>query len=411
MNFATKLERIGSPELIESRGLEVQTEIKLPGEIMTILKRFTIFLLLYFQIFYCFQVNGATCNSFLSAPNIISLAPVSDAQLPPEYIARILENSAVHRLRMANNLGFGKKFFNIYSFTGSINSGEALQSSFVEKVMKVILPDAMFLGIQERREITDRMDLIEFRVEDPAVLNIDYQEKLVLQMAKVKLANPGPVLQSRIEIKKVIGIAPDHKGVVTLTNSQFSDEKEFIDLIDILLETGRSSLIIVSDNRFSRDLRYRFRNSSDVELVKLTEIRGSPPKQNKVVIAENDSRGRLPYVYAASDLVVIAGPVNIGEPIVAGTELIFFGPESQYMRRYETAVFTDMANVVRRSSQATQITDKSELSATVKQSLLSPQSEGGVNPLPLYLLDDGFGTTTIDSFLNHLVEKVTEAGL
>lgn len=56
----------------------------------------------------------------------------------------------------------------------------------------------------------------------------------------------------------------------------------------------------------------------------------------------NDTMGKMHVVYAASDLNVVAGAVNLAEPTIAGTPSLVFDADSLYLHSYNRDVFNEI---------------------------------------------------------------------
>jgi hypothetical protein len=247
--------------------------------------------------------------------------------------------------------------------------GETIQLAYLLQVLRTIFPEAEFRAVSN----SDREVLILRRSEDPKTIPvdvIDFEESPGLlqknpdyfDIMPLKASNPSGTDFSRDLLRAEIGAdanskivhfyfsdaevnfadpeiqkimkqrASDVEGNLAKTlelknlKSEFNDIEKILgiilDLAD-LSEHQMSHLILSPKTQTNIDLILSNQEIlTHFQVLKLSDLVNGLTfyrENQKRLLIYNDLRGRMPALYAASDLAIVLGPLNIFEPLNAGT--------------------------------------------------------------------------------------------
>ena len=242
--------------------------------------------------------------------------------------------------------------------------GEAIQAKVLVRILNTVFPNATFnkevpgglqvvLGIYDSAECGDQVQGL--------LAQQWFSGKGHIEMPLLKTANPMKSMIGRSWARGKMGI-PKSKRVLSIytdfDNAWGGNLSRLIQSIppetrpDVLI-LSQSSTDAMGDEEFFRRRLQVFREMfPQNQMLKMTDgPLSSSVWSNLPVIIFNDTLGRMPEIYAASDTAVILAANNIFEPIRADVPTLFFTGKS-VIRNYDRFEFIKMARVAEASGGA-----------------------------------------------------------
>jgi hypothetical protein len=139
---------------------------------------------------------------------------------------------------------------------------------------------------------------------------------------------------------------------------------------------------------------------------KLSSLNGDPLDPTKKYIFVNDTNGRMHGVYGVADANVVAGAVNLSEPLLANTPTVFFDHTSDYMHNYNAADFKKMADQAQATGGAFAVDGIASMNQKLSE-VLSTTKPANIAP-PYSVKLDG-QTTPVDNYVSALTRSLGEA--
>ncbi len=249
--------------------------------------------------------------------------------------------------------------------------GESTQAAFVVRLLKQVFPEAKILETSPTmKPAAPGTERVRLTIEDRAETGIE-RSNTVLEMSRLKLANPGAPPADRKSVRDALGFTESHK-IVSLNNSIYNSADQVAELAANLMKEPVDALIISQSDIFENiDYTAFQKNFGDkkFQVLKLSELGITPRDPLKRLIAINDVQGRMHVVYAASDLNVVAGAVNLAEPTLAGTPSIVFDARSPYLHGYNESVFNEMLDHMKQTGAVSSVEAKSGSLAAAGQAV------------------------------------------
>jgi hypothetical protein len=294
-----------------------------------------------------FGVFGLPTATFAGQCDDLAVAiykkePVFDAR-----VESVIKNHSISKLAQElKEKGIGLAFLPRDGFDVDrviTGMGYPVQNRVVKKLMSLALPISRWLGegampLPKEKVVT--YELSDFALAESWSAHEEFWGRnSILQMFRVKAGNPEVFQFNREQVRARYGIAEAASMV-----SIYVHEKEFHSIRPILEAFPKiPNVIVISVSNWyeTADLKgalgsgFRFaklsllskRSNLAIQFEKF--IQGS----NMPLVILNDTRGRLPELYAASDQAVIIGPNNFFEPLMVGTPtLIADGEAFPYSR-------------------------------------------------------------------------------
>lgn len=285
-------------------------------------------------------------------------------------------------------------------------SGELIQSKFVGRSLKTIFPDAEVGGpsVLSKAERT-----IELHITDSAEMSVFADMKSTnigtLEMAKLKMANPGVGPLDKSAMRTKLGIPQDSR-VLSINNS-LSNEGHDVEALIKAAEVAKPDIMIINiaNENILKDISSHLRKtmSEKYKIIRMSELDGKPLKDTKDVIILNDTFGKMHSVYATADVNVTAGAVNMAEPLLMKTPTVFFDQHSKYMHGYDEKAFSMMAKQATRTGGAEPVSNLREMGSKVKSLMDSPTKPEIRAP---YNLQDATGVTPLNRFTHDLKDQL-----
>lgn len=238
--------------------------------------------------------------------------------------------------------------------------GESIQTRMLVQILKTVFTDAQF---KEPGHVAPEFDpkmrtilRVPVGVFDTAEDDSNWIESLWfhghghIEMSLLKTANPMKSLVGREFARNKLGIPADKKVLSVYFDLRNSGEGLGRLIAGMPAGHAPDILILSQSWLFNTDQPVIDRRVSqlagmfpDAKVTKLSDFSTKKlPRDGKRLILFNDTKGRMPEVYAASDLAVVMAPNNIFESIRAGVPTLFF-TNPMVLGDYNRAVFEKMA--------------------------------------------------------------------
>ena len=222
--------------------------------------------------------------------------------------------------------------------------GESIQTKTLIRLLSEIFPGSRINAPLEPRQLLVMLPLV-----DNAELGMDrrsagFKQSGHLEMSIMKSANPMISTLGRDYARNLFSISPAKKVLSVYTDDQnlselgvlisrvpVSEKPDVVFLSKSVLDDGGAVVIL------PKVPGYRMFTLSEV-------LREKELLEQGRLIIYNDSKGRMPEIYAASDFAVILAANNIFEPLQAKVPTIFFSGK-EILGAYSSPVFHSMAKV------------------------------------------------------------------
>jgi hypothetical protein len=356
--------------------------------------------------------------------SVLSRFPSTVAQdLPDDYLAALRSEPRFERLQQEYRHGRGltihiPNYSPEREMAGRFGglSGEDIQAHFMARVVKELLPEAEIRGGHIRSGPSGQIELkIVDAAESGDLGSRGAQLGRDLQMFDIKMANPGGIRLNRDDVRQALGLTDQHR-VVSLNNSFYNRRESVFGLVDQVFKGAprEGAVVILSRGSAFGDIEVDAltRSFPRAVILKLSQLDGRPLPADRQVILINNTKGQMNAVYAASDLNVAAGAINMSEPIRQRTPTLFFsavdeaGAHMPYLHDYAPAVYERMARVAEATGGAQRVESARDLSQAVRQALERPPRA----QLEPYLASDpDSGVTPISGMLRGL-ERALDHG-
>ena len=221
--------------------------------------------------------------------------------------------------------------------------GYPVQNRVVKRLMSLALPRSRWLGegvtpLPKEKIVT--YDLSDFALAESWSPHQEFWgRESILQMFRVKAGNPEVFSFNRDQVRARYGI-PEKAHLISV----YAHEAQFDSLRPILEAFPKTPEVIVfsvsnwyETAELKKALGPGFRYAKLSLLAKRSSLTiqfGKLLQRSKLpLVILNDTRGRLPELYSASDQAVVIGPNNFFEPLMVGTPtLIVDGEDFPYSR-------------------------------------------------------------------------------
>ena len=349
------------------------------------------------------------------AKGIDSIPTAAKYPLPAHFKEALAQNDSIKQLQSTYGTGKNLNFrvlpdVDEFEKTGAMREGtfaqkgEQMQAIFTRKVLHDLFPDAKISGSG-----TDPAIVLEVTdsVEQGKKASLGTPMLKQLQMADLKMANPGVGEIDRQSVRAALGI-PATSKVVSLNNSVYNRGDQIVNLVEAI---GRSHPdieivnVAVSEARLSSIEAELIAKNPGYRVMRVSKLDGRPLPQADHVILLNDTSGKMHSIYAASDVNVAAGAINLAEPLLAKTPTVFFDENSSYMHDYDSGTFKKMADQAKKTGGAESINSLGQL-----EDKLTPYLNGNKHPEiqpPYQVSTKPSEQTPLERFATSLKDQVT----
>jgi hypothetical protein len=293
--------------------------------------------------------------------------------------------------------------------------GESNQAVFVARVLREILPEARIVGQGEAGTGRSVVQLSILDTAETGDLIRTLRNPGQLEMADLKLANPVGEPLNRQQVRQALGLSAETR-VVSLNNGLYSSDEQIVGLVrGVLSSPARPNVVMISRSFQAADARpmHQWANElqravPDARVLLMSEMRPGliPPGSESRYIIVNDTRGFMHAQYAAADVNVTAGAVNLAEPVIQGTPTLYFGPRSEFRAGYNEAVFDRMAALIDQTGGARRITMPSDVGPAVAQAFRDPPR---AQIAPHQAREAGGQETALDRMVRAVDEALTSS--
>lgn len=375
---------------------------------------------------------------------IHTLPNITEAPLPPEMVKQIqswrpISEAAVVPVRYESawkdeKIGDGSGFVIGLEHFGDavpVNLGEHIAAHFVAKIIKILYPKAIleegvFSGVNQKNPRIAHSSYTQWSAKHPRKKLIfigirDLQEKLghgdkvVLEMNKTKMANPGLSGILKNGFRQTLGI-PDSHHVVSMYFKKPEGERDsekapsMDEVLQKLMSYSKTPNIVFASggggNTVGAHAVFKKALQKDFGVLKLSEwAERYDPRRKWIVV--NDLRGYMPHLLNVSDLAIVSGPINIMEPLTAAVPTLFFN-NHEVVTDYNKAAFDHMAMIAMATGGAWSMSSLSDL-----QQVLPLALKVSKPIVPPYILrgpenSDFAGITPVDILTSEIIRKIVE---
>lgn len=283
-------------------------------------------------------------NAFAGAKNLASI-PIdwqtaytgSASELSDQYIQLLETNRVTSELRAKFGDGANTEFV-IFPYDPDIEAGHRLpmnglqaQAVHLKRILKEVFPQSLVRAYRQGESLNEKPSLrrpIFMKVKDSAEKGDEVDWKSagdgplgpIVEMSLLKVTNPGPNVLSKSELRKAFNI-PESSRVLSIYASVGTSPSDVQAAIEAATKSTDFDVIIPS-SRYWFELRERLEGLSEADLVRSSRVSLIRLKKKTIII--NETRGKLPEIYTASDAVLVLGSPNVVEPINAGLPTIVF---------------------------------------------------------------------------------------
>lgn len=315
------------------------------------------------------------------------LPPVHSVPLKPNFVEALRANPEVRNLQDLLGTGTGIAI----KIEASQQGGWGIQSEFVAKTLRIIFPEIAIVPNVDQASL--KLDIV-----DPG---LGHRSPTMLSMPTLKAANPGPNLDGKERLREMMHLPKEAQIASLYISKQVTD---VLAPIQTVLGSGSSDIVLVSlqdellklgkfEQRLGNEIR-RIQNSetSPVHVLLSSEVTSTTFQPGEKYVVINSSRGRMPYIHAASDFVVVVGPANFLEPISAGRPTYFV----QQPQWYVPDVWQSMV----KQAEATNLGHAYDSLSDLPN--LIPITKNLPAGLPLYEVRDEHGQIPLETFISEL---------
>ncbi|MDH4468475.1 MAG: hypothetical protein QE271_10475 [Bacteriovoracaceae bacterium] len=251
--------------------------------------------------------------------------------------------------------------------------GETIQADFIDTVLAIALqqiPESN-LGSILLRDGNNASNPLKISLSDFYELAHDYEiekfdsNKIItlnkmnqaFNMPFIKAANPLVTSLDKINVKKSLGLNTQQKIIHIYMNDL---EDGATQLKSIIYETIKSEIFKESKPVFILSFRgeeFDLNGLKDTQIFELSGwlINSSSVKKlntNKNLIIFNDTVGKMPELYAASDLAVVVGAINFFESLNQGTPTIIYNPSGNSTQLFNRAGYKELIEIAQQTGNA-----------------------------------------------------------
>ncbi len=319
-------------------------------------------LLLHF-LGFSLQCFAQTCEPLLQ-----SHPAMTEISLPQAAID-IIRNHSIYKLKDFHHQGRNLLLITSQNGTGESNLGESIQEMFLVKILKEIFPEAE-TNLSGTVDTFSNKTRIWIRVTDSAEFP-SFSWEGEIEMKDIKVVNPGLLTIQKSQLRKQLGIYQNLK-IASLYSIVFPFQQHDFRLFTETIETTHPDVIFLSFGGYlisEKDLsflKFAKKYFDDILFLSETHENDFNKKRKKPLLILNDVKGKVPYLYALSNLAIVHGPINIFEPLSVNTPTFFFGSQSTAMRYYDRHVFSQMADIAKKTGGAFEVSTPEELGTKLK---------------------------------------------
>jgi hypothetical protein len=345
-----------------------------------------------------YAVDSCSTVFVPEAVRINDFPPVSQLSLPKTFLEILSRHPLVGKMRAIYGSGQDLEVVMPYlqpefEKTGKISSlvGEAIQSRFIEQLLKVIFPDILITSGNKPSSLRKHLELF---VSDSAERGFDAAVKrpTMLEMAKVKLANPGHRRFSKAQLRKAFGLPPLGR-IVSVNVTVSATLSEILKIFEQVRKLEPDLIIFSSAMHFGDKTRELMGMTIDNQLTRLAHIDLS----NRPIVY-NDTVGKMYAIYGAADLSIMFGAINIGEPLIAGTPTIFSSSQSNSLYNYHRSTYSRLERTAVATGGGFSVEKIQDIVPIAKEILKNPK------PLPItspYMVELD-GRSALDDLLEEI---------
>lgn len=319
-----------------------------------------------------------------------ALPPATSAPLPTEFLSKVSNSSTMRLLKEAHGDGSNLVIYldsydesNFHTGLVGGTAGEQMQSAFLSKFVRFLFPRTTVRGRLDIGKFPEDNGKLKFQfaIRDSAeggraplaptstfnsTSGIKYTR---LEMSSLKAANPGPGIQSKMNLRASMNLPLDSR-VASVYGSLKSRPEELIATAKTLLDSSSADIVIMSKPGMKGvgEIKSAFHSDQSITVVTATDFQGLVPKMGERFVIINDSQGRMPYVHSAADYTIAIGQGNLYESINVGTPTFFFplGVMPEIGTSYNSSTWSDMTAVAIATGNGHLVPDREALPALVR---------------------------------------------
>ncbi len=256
------------------------------------------------------------------------------------------------------------------------SKGEGQQSLMIRDILQYLFPKASFRAADAHRdplEVSIELQAIDFG-EFGLSTKSAFEQKTLLEMPMLKAGNPQKNRVGKSQAKNLLGLKG--KTVVHLYSAWTStltpeNAKTLFDSLQraygnhfLILSFGNGSSVPKVAAVFSKQFGHGKAN-----VHKLSELTTETLGKETFGLILNDTVGNMPFLYSASDLALVAGPVNFFQPLAQGTKTAFIFPpdDIRITRQYEPQVIEQLVSVGNQAGGFLKIESFENLDASLRK--------------------------------------------
>lgn len=320
--------------------------------------------------------------------------------------------------------------------------GEAISAKFIAKVLRELYPRATLEKFKYSQiNETGYFDReLEFKLRADAISNFKNlnpnkylayvpirdnsethigRQNLTLEMKDIKPAIPGLAGLPPLSLRSAFGIPQDHM-VLSLyfkhpqgnssDNHQSPSMGEALGLInhtyqkmglrpaDVIFATEGGGTEILANEAFGGDHKH-------YNVIKLSDWFDKYDPARKTIVL-NNLTGKMPNILNVANLAVVSGPINIMEPLTAGTPLLFFNnPVVIRATDYDPKTFNMMAEIALATGGAQRLSNIQDLGPAVQTTIRNPPRK----IIPPYLVSSVGSKSAFENFLEQLLNIIQKS--
>ena len=231
-----------------------------------------------------------------------------------------------------------------------VGAGYPIQRRVLRRLLSLAFPDATFVEAKVSDLLDGTRTSIRFKLLDHALQDEEFElgvrepkTPTEVEMTRMKLGNPEVYSYSQDQVRTHFGFPQEAKILSIYTSNSGIQE---VDRILSGLPNPPDRVILSYSYLASLDeVKKWFKNSSKYDFVSLTDSKKKLRRTKRgPLIVYNNTRGRLPELYSASDFAIVIGPNNFFEPLIAHCPTLIY-PGNPDRFNYSIPAYTQLAEV------------------------------------------------------------------
>ncbi len=327
---------------------------------------------------------GNTCANFFAYRNsmFFGLLPVHTFGLTTAQKNKLDSHSGLQQLTRTYKQGEGISFefaSDVLEGLSPAVPGESIQTSFVVKILNHLFPKAEIRSnAQKKRSHKDRT--VKLSVSDPneaGILELGYS--IPMPYLKISNSTTSVLKGKKSQYKKKFGLVGKkvvhlyynaHEGIITDHLSQtipqmIKEIQRAIPDVTVILSWNQTM-----ESRFANYLGRELTGFDRIAL--LTDLQNNEAQKYQRMLILNDTKGLMPYLNVASDILIIKGPINLFEGLHVGTKTLIYNSEYT-MQGYNRDAYLDLQDTAVSTGGAIAVDAIPRISIGIQELLKLPQ--------------------------------------